>query len=100
MKNLCKYIGVYSLLIASTVGGVLIGYEIDRRRERVTNFRYVLTELGEANRIMKNVKDRANKLNQNAQRLLIDVQKFNEELRLRQIIRDELKLNGLREKLE
>ena len=99
MKNLYDCIA-YSLLTVTAVGMFSIGYSINRMQKKVTKLGYVSTELKGINRIMKNVKTRVGKVNQNTQNLLIEIQKFNEELRLRQIIREELKLNGLRKKLE
>lgn len=99
MKNLYEYIA-YSLLTVTAIGMFSIGYNINRIQKKVTKLEYLSTELNNAHRIMKNVNARADKLNQNAQRLLISVRKFNEELRLRNMIREELELSGLRKKLE
>ncbi len=100
MKNLYKYI-VCSLLTASTVGMFLIGYSTDRMQKKVTKFNsYVSTELGHILTELDDTHERMRSVRENGDRLLVDLRRFNEELRLRQIIREELGRNDLRRKLE
>ena len=92
MKNLHKYIA-YSLLTATAVGMSLIAYSTDRMQKKVTKFGYISTKLGDVNERMKSVKN-------NADRLLVGFRRFNEELKLKQMIREELERNDLRRRLE
>lgn len=92
MRDLCKYIAC-SLLTLTTVGMFLIGYSTDRMQKKITKFGYISTELDGINERMEIVKE-------NGDRLLVALRRFNEELRLRQIIKEELKLRDLTEKLE
>jgi len=93
MKNLHEYI-VCSLLTVTTVGMFLIGYGTDRMQKKVTKFGYISTELDGINERMESVKEKG-------ESLVAYLRRFNEELRLRQIIREELKLSrDLTEKLK
>ena len=92
MRNLCKYIAC-SLLTVTAVGMFLIGYSTDRMQKKITKFGYISTELDGINERMESVKEKG-------ESLVAYLRRFNEELRLKQIIREELKLRDLTEKLE
>ena len=113
MENLYKYMA-YSLLTVTAVGMFLIGYGINRVQEKVTKFGYISTELDGINRVQEKVtkfgyisteldgiNERMESVREKGESLVAYLRRFNEELRLRQIIREELKLSrDLTEKLE